>query len=190
MTTLNPAGQALLARAIAGERIAVVQLVFIDATVPQYWAACGTGPIEWGGHDWVASDIGITEIEDTVNGLNGQTLTLPGVTPAELAFAFDDLDGVTIQLFDAWIDPDTKVVADAPLTFTGELDVPGWQDGAEATVILTAVHAGNAALRPKSSLWTNDEQQRLHPGDTCLNTEALTDAAPLVWPAASFFKQS
>jgi hypothetical protein len=44
------------------------------------------------------------------------------------------------------------------------------------------------ALRPRVTRYTNNEQQRLYPGDTSLDVDPLTDAASLVWPAASYFK--
>ena len=45
------------------------------------------------------------------------------------------------------------------------------------------------ALRAKPSRYTNDEQQRRYTGDTSLDIDPATDAAPVAWPAASFFKQ-
>jgi len=196
---MNAEGLALLARAIAGERIPVIQLVYIAQLdpltglevgpfVPQRWAACGT-QLAWDGSDWVAVDIAISEIEDTVNGLNGQTFALPGVTESEIAFAFDDVDGATVRVYDAWVDPDTGEVADAVLAWSGEMDIPGWQDGPEASVLFTAVHHGNAALRPKPSLYTDDEQRRLYLGDTSMAFDPATDAGPVVWPNAAYFKQ-
>jgi hypothetical protein len=57
-------------------------------------------------------------------------------------------------------------------------------------VNFTAEHRQELAAQSKPSRYTNDEQQRLFPGDTALDFDPATDAAPLVWPAASYFKVS
>ena len=64
----------------------------------------------------------------------------------------------------------------------------GWQDGLSALVHFTAEHRASLALRQRVSRYTNDEQSRLSSGDTSLNVDPLTDAAPLVWPNASYFR--
>lgn len=188
MKALNTAGLALLARAEAGEAIPRVQLVHLATDVPQRWAVCGR-KLVWGGFDWAPRDILVADVEDGVQAANDLMLTLPGVTPAEMALAFTDLDGVAVTLYEALVDPDDGTVADAVLAWTGFADVPGIQDGAEAVVIVRCMHVGNAALRPKPSLYTDDEQRRLYPGDTSLDFDTATDGVGVVWPAASYFKQ-
>ena len=44
------------------------------------------------------------------------------------------------------------------------------------------------AMRPRVTLYTNDEQQRLFAGDTSLDFDPAMDAAAVTWPAASFFR--
>lgn len=188
MHTLNTAGQALLTRLIAGEQIPVVPLVFFDTPVPQYWALCAI-PLVWNSQTWAPLEMGLTEVEVQASTLSGVTFSLPAVTEAELAFAFTDLDGTTARIYHALVDPDTGVVADALQPWAGALDIPGWEDGEKAVVLITGTHRGQLALQPKPSRYTNDEQQRLYPGDTSLNFDPATDAAPLVWPAASYFRQ-
>ena len=87
------------------------------------------------------------------------------------------------------MDPDTAVVADAPFAWAGVLEVPAIEDGPTATIAVTAEHRGAVAVRVKPSRYTSDEQQRLYSGDTSLNFDPATDAAPLAWPAASYFKK-
>jgi hypothetical protein len=187
--TLNTAGAALLARLQAGEQIPVVQLVQVDLSTTLYYACCGV-PLVWAGQTWTPADIGISAVEDSATDMPNLTLTLPGVSSAQIAFAFDPaLDGAPVHVYDALVDPATGVVADAIAAWSGELDIPGWQDGPEATVTFQAEHRGMIAARVKPSRYTNEEQQRLHPGDTSLDFDPATDATAIVWPAASFFKQ-
>ena len=72
--------------------------------------------------------------------------------------------------------------------WAGELDMPGWQGGPEALVHFSAESRASIALRQRPSRYTHDEQQRLYAGDTSLNFDPATDAAPVVWPAASYFR--
>lgn len=190
MRTVNAAGLALLDRLAAGEQIPIVQLVQALTSPALYLSTAGL-PLEWGGHTWqpiglqvapVASNAG-AEIEDL-------TFTLPGVTPDQLALALtEQVEGKIVRVYDALVDPDTGEVADAVLAWAGTLNVPSLSDGPEAVVSWTAEHRAIQAMRTKPSRYTNDEQQRLYPGDTCFNFDPAIDAAPVAWPAASFFKK-
>lgn len=186
MKTLNTAGQLLLARLIAGENIPLVQLIEAQLEVPQYWAQCGV-PLVWGGHTWTPLDVSISEVSDTANEFNGMTFTLPGVTPSQIALAFDDVDEAPIKVYVALVDPDTGVVGDAFRVFSGALDMPSWQAGAQAQIVFPAEHAGSLAMRILPSRYTNDEQQRLYAGDTCFDYDPGTDGDNYVWPAAAFY---
>ena len=188
MRTLNSAGQALRARALAGEKIPIIPLVYFGLTVPQRWALCGMA-LSWGGNTWEALDIAISDVQDDANEFGGLRFTFPGVTPSERALATsDDVEGAEVTVYLAYVDPLTGVVADAMQVWAGELDQPGWQGGKVALVHFTAEHRATIAMRQRVIRYTNDEQQRLFPGDTSLNVDPLTDAAPIVWPAASYFK--
>ena len=188
MKTLTLAGQALLDRAIAGEAIPMVQLIEAQLEVPQFWAVCGI-PLVWNAQTWAPLDVAVGEVAEEASGFNGVTFTLPGVTPSQIALAFDDVDEAAIRLYVALVDPDTGVVADAFRVWSGALEMPTWQGGAESAVVYTAEHRGMLSLRIRPTRYTNDEQQRLFPGDTCFDYDPATDAEPLVWPSASFFKQ-
>lgn len=188
MRALNTAGQALHTRALAGELIPVVPLVHFALVADQRWAVCGI-PLVWGGHTWEPLDIAIGEIADDANQASGLRFTLPAVDDAQLALAIaGDVEGAAVTVYQAWVDPDTGEVADAMQVWAGELDVAGWQDGPQAVAHVTAEHRATVALRGRVSRYTHDEQLRLSAGDTALDVDPLTDAAPLVWPAASYFK--
>lgn len=193
MRTLNANGAALQARRLAGEPIPVVWLLFIDFASPQRWAISGT-PLSWSSQTWAARDILLSNVQSEQGDLSHVQITLPGVTDAERALAFEDSEGATVEIYRAWVDPDGATtgtagsVGDALLFWAGELDQPGWQDGRGSVVHFTAESRASVALRPSVSRYTHDEQQRLNPGDTFLDIDPATDAGPLVWPAASFFR--
>ena len=188
MRQLNTAALALQARMAAGEPIPVVPLVHFALPVPQRWALCGL-PLVWGGFTWEPLDIAINEVKSDVTQFDGLKFTLSAATESQLALAQSGgIEGSECAVYLAWVDPANAAVVDAMQVWAGELDVAGWQDGPQAVVHLTAEHRASVALRPRVTRYTNNEQQRLYPGDTSLDVDPLTDAANLVWPAASYFK--
>lgn len=190
MRTLNANALALLARIEAGERIPVVQLVQLVLTETIYLTTAGRA-ISWDGHSWLPAGLGAIEpIEDVAGDVQALQFSLPGVSSEQIAIALTEtVEGKVVRVYDALIDPDTGGVEDAVLAWAGTLNVPSLEDGQTATVFLTAEHRGMHALRAKPSRYTNDEQQRRYTGDTSLDIDPATDAAPVAWPAASFFKQ-
>lgn len=188
MRTVNHTAAALRARRLAGEKIPQIPLVYvgIDAA-PQRWAICSV-PLVWGGYTWEPLDIAIGSVTDAVQQADGIRLTLPAVTAPQLALAAQDLEGSAVTIYLADVDPDTAAVADAMQVWAGEVDQTGWQDGPQAVAHIRAEPVAAVALRDRVSRYTNDEQQRLNPGDTSLDFDPLTDAAPMVWPAASYFR--
>jgi hypothetical protein len=190
MRTLNTAGQALLARLIAGEQIPIVQLVMAEVSPTQYLCTAGL-PVEWNGHTWQPVGLQIEPVTHSAGAeVDNLAFSLPGVQPDQLALALvEPVEGRAVRVYDALVDPATGEVADAVLAWSGTLNVPGLQDGPQAVVSWTAEHRALQALRPKPSRYTNDEQQRLFSGDTCLDYDPATDAAPEPWPAAAFFRK-
>jgi hypothetical protein len=189
MRAVNAAGLALLARIEAGERIALVQLVEIMTAAPLRLCTGGTHVV-WGGQTWYGNSVAVEPIQDATAEFPAVTLQMPAVTEDQISIVLTQpVEGVALRIYDALIDPDDGEVADAVLAWSGTLNVPGLEDGPTAVVSVSAEHRGVTALRPKPSRYTDDEQRRLYPGDTCLDVDPATDAGPLVWPAASYFRQ-
>ena len=190
MRTLNAPAIDLLGRIASGEKVPIVQLVELRLTTTVYLTTAGRA-IQWGGHTWQPMGLGTIEpVKDDVAELQSLSFTLPGVDQARLSLALTEpVEGKVIKVFDALIEPATGQVVDAVAAWSGTLNVPQIDDGQTATVSVTAEHRGMVALRPKPSRYTDDEQRRRYPGDTSLHFDPATDAGPLVWPKASFFRQ-
>lgn len=187
MRTLNPAGQALFDRQQAGEQIPVPQLIELQLEEPQYLTTAGV-PLEWDGHTWEPNNVRIQAVEEDASEFTVLSFALPALTEAQLALGLvEDISEAPVRVYTAWVDPDTGVVADASSDWAGALNVPAIEDGDDATLIVTAEHRGSIAQRPKPSRYTNDEQRRIDPTDSCLDFDPGTDAANIVWPAASLF---
>jgi hypothetical protein len=187
---LNAAALALLGRIQAGEQIPAVQLVemqFAGGTERYCTAGCA---VVWGGYTWLGLGLSVEAVADTVGDIPSLTLGLPAVSDSQIALALaQPIEGTVLHVYDALVDPATGAVADAVMAWSGTLNMPGIEDGPVASIQVMAEHRGVLALRAKPSRYTDDEQQRLHPGDTSLKFDPATDAAPLVWPAASYFRQ-
>jgi hypothetical protein len=190
MRTLTPAAAALQARAVAGERIPVVQLIEVGLSPRLYLSTAGV-PLSWAGQTWAPTALTVEPISHAQGELASLQFTLPAVSPDDLAMVLaEDVEGADVRVYDAWVDPETAQVADAPLSWAGRLNVPGFADGAGAGTAAaqwTADHRAVQAYRAKPVRYTNAEQQRLAPGDTSRNVAAETDAAPIAWPSASYF---
>jgi hypothetical protein len=181
--------QALLDRIQAGEQIPMVQLIEFGFSPAERYTTAGHA-LTWDSQTWEPLGLQIEPVEDNTTDMPGVAFVLPGVSGPSIALALvEDVEGVTVRLFDALVNPDTGAVAAAVLAWSGTLTVPQLQDGRVASVVLNAEHRGTTALRPKVSRYTDDEQRRLYPGDTSLAFDPATDAGPLVWPNASFFRQ-
>lgn len=196
MRTLNANGQALHARILAGDagatRFALLHIAF---TVAQRWAIAGT-TVSWSSQTWTARDLALSNIQSEQGDISHIQITLPGVTDAERALAFEDSEGAAVNLYMAWFDKDGATtgtpgtVGDALLLWAGELDQPGWTTGLGETnaIHFTAESRASICLRPSVSRYTGDEQRRLYSGDTSLDFDPKTDGGPLVWPGAGFFR--
>ncbi len=190
MRVLSPEAQALLERLAAGEQIPWVQLIELQLSSTVRLTTAGLD-VQWSGHTWLRSGAGIIEpIEDVSGELQGLRLTMPGVDGSQLALALaEPVEGRRVRVWDALLNPSTGAVADPVLAWAGTLNVPDFSDGATATITVTAEHRGLQAVRPKPRRYSAEEQLRRYPGDTSLQFDPATDAAPLAWPKASFFRK-
>lgn len=189
MRTINAAAQALLDRITTGEQGIIVQLVLISATVPLRFCT-GGATVTWGGQDWFGNSVAVDPVADALGEYPSIVLRLPAVTEDQISLVLTTkVEGLPVTIYDALVDPDTGTVEDAVPAWAGTLNVPTVEDGPTALISVTAEHRGMTALRTKPSRYTDDEQRRLYPGDTSLDFDPATDAAPLVWPAASYFRQ-
>lgn len=188
MRALNGTAQALLARIEAGDFVPWAQLVYMALGTPEYLTTAGRA-VTWDGHTWQPAGVTVEMIDEGIGDLNPLRIISPGVTPAQIAQALSgDLEGVDIYVYDALIDPDTGVVADAKRSWAGKMGAPSIVDSAaEASVVIECEHYGVRALRAKPLRYTDEAQRRLYAGDTALDRDPRTDAARLVWPAASFY---
>lgn len=173
-----------------GEALLFVQMDF--GTVLRLHT--GDGTISHGGNDWLGTGaIGsIEEIADAVGEHKPLRFTLSGVQSSYLALALgSDIKNVAATVSVCVLSAsDRKTIVDVLQVWSGKLDqMPIRMAGDTCSISVTAEHAGTAYARPKPLRYTDDDQQRLYPGDTCCRFVVSQSQKQDVWPAASYFRQ-
>lgn len=166
--------------------------VYLDAGT-QYLAST-PHDVTWSGNTYVAAQ-GIGTVEPTTetdSEARGLTFTLSAAASANLAGAFEEVQGRAIILRLAIVDETTNppTLRVDPNAWTGTLDVTTIDDNPANPVIrFTAEHSMLAWQQPPGQLFSHQQQLLDDPGDLFFeHTAALTEAT-LVWPDKSFFRQ-
>lgn len=133
----------------------------------------------------------INAIQETPNEVRQLQFTLSGVPSTAIALALtEQVQGKLVTVKLAVFDPANYTILDVRTRWAGRLDVMAIDDGsATGTLTISAEHAGIDLMRPRNVLYTDLDQQRLHPGDTGLQFMNDQVDQNIVWPAASFFKK-
>ncbi len=149
--------------------------------------------INWSGNDWVgAGSLGaVDEIKDSAGETQALKLTLSGIPSGLLASALaEDIRNKDCTVYVCVLDSSTYAILDVPVVFAGKLDqMPIKLGDGTFTIGVTVEHPAVTFARPKPLRYTDDDQQRLFPGDTSLRFVVKQAQVVDVWPAASFFKQ-
>jgi hypothetical protein len=133
----------------------------------------------------------VEPVESTVGDIPNLSFTLSGVPTSVIAIALgEQVRGRGAKLYVGLMNPDTEVMEDVVLEWSGVMSTMSIsQQGGLATVRITAEHRGVLFNRPRPLRYTDAEQQRLFPGDRCLEYIVSQSQAQDVWPAASFFRK-
>lgn len=134
---------------------------------------------------------GISPVEESAELRSYElTLSLSGVPRDAVALAMTDAyqgrAGVVweVPLDDAWQPAGPFVV------FRGRMDQMTISLGDTATVSITLRNRLADWERPRALRYTDEDQKRLYPGDRGLEFVPATAEKEIVWPAASYWKQT
>lgn len=188
MRTVAPAAQAVL----AGPVVPLCLLLEL-AFSPAVRLCTASVTIEYASQLYFGTGtLGAVEaVTDEVQGTAGLRFTLSAVPLDSIALALSEfVRGTPCTLRSAILDPTTHAVLDAPILFTGNLDLMPVDHGTEsATIAAVVVHRGTTYARPKPLRYTDGDQQRLYPGDTSLRYVLSQAQVQDTWPSAGYFKQ-
>lgn len=185
MRTLTSAALAALSRS----PLPLALLVEMDLTAPLYLNSSSLALTLNGTAYLGTAGLGKVEaVQESPAEVKQLKFELSGVPSTSIALALaEPVQGKAARIKLAIFDPDTYQLLDVRLRWAGRLDVMAIEDGnGTAKLSVTAEHAGIDMLRPVTSLYTNAEQQRLHPGDPSFQYVADQAETRIVWPAASW----
>ena len=124
----------------------------------------------------------IEAIAETDSSQQGLAFTLSGVPESALALALtEDLQGrdVTVRL--AVVDETGTLQVDDAV-WQGLLDVMSCEDGESPVIRVTAEHRLVAWEEPAGVMFSDADQQQLHPGDKFFEYTASLVEATILWP--------
>jgi len=116
---------------------------------------------------------------------NGVNMTLSGVDVDTLNMALiEDYQGQSAKIWQVYFNADLSIIADPVLIFAGHMDTLKVVDGARVGSLSLACESREQLLEKSSrSLLTDQEQQRLHPGDLGLAFINALQSKPILWGA-------
>lgn len=177
-----------LREAIAERVVRPFIAVRIETPDPVY-AWTGGGTISFGGYEWVGIE-GVASIdtigEATDGSATGVTASLYRV-PSEFREALEDqaVRGVLYELYVGALDETFQQVVGFKLLWKGRLGSYEIVDGGDT---LTVTAGGESRQidqrRPTIKRFTNERQQRLHPGDRFFEYLPRMTEIPVMWAKA------
>lgn len=177
---------------LAGSKPIIVLLVEMDLTEPLYLNSSSLDLTFNGVTYYGTEGLGrVGAVKQTPAELPQLQFELSGVPSEMISLALSEpVQGKAARIKTAILSSSTGALLHTDIFWQGALDVMTITDGdPTATISVTAETAGIDFSRTASSPYTNDEQQRLHPGD--LSLQFINDQVEqkIIWPAAVFFRQ-
>ena len=169
-----------------------VEMLFDSAPL----RVCSAGyNVDWNGFTWqgVGALGALEEVKEAEGGeVTGLGFVISGVPSSHIAIALgENYQGRVVNVYIGFLNlPTHAILADPVLEWSGRLDQMTVADEGEfATIRVTAENELFDFARPAPLYWSNEDQQKLYPGDRGLEFAAQLTERALVWPAAEFFKK-
>lgn len=139
-----------------------------ESGVVHIWT--GLSDKDWNGNTYIGAGnlAGISPIGETDDlRSEGVTLTLSGIPSSLLAVALGEVrQGLPATIYLALVKDDGEFAADPYASFSGRIDVPSIEEGAEISMIQLTVESHLVALqRPRIRRYTDADQQNEYAGD-------------------------
>ncbi|MCW3477369.1 hypothetical protein [Limobrevibacterium gyesilva] len=119
------------------------------------------------------------------------TIQLAGIPRDAIAIALSaDYQGRPATIWEVPLDPDTmKPIADPICIFRGRMDTMAVElDKTFATCTVAVTNRLADWERQRTRLFSDEEQQRVHPGDLGLSYATAMENVEINWPASEWFR--
>jgi hypothetical protein len=173
------------------EKPVITPVWFVEAQFSGGYVRAWTGmrPILWDGKSWTALGwfLGIGGISDSTNiEAAGLTLTLSGVPSELIAVAYGEFSqGRPCTVWLGFLDAADQLISDPVRASRARMDTIADEDTGETATISVAVENGLIDLgRLNVARYTNEEHQRLFPGDRGLEFIASFQGKQIAWGQA------
>ena len=184
-----------VATALAQPNVGVVlfvEMLFDGAPL----RVCSAGfDLSWNGETWLGvGQLGaVEEVRETESGeVTGLAFVLSGVPSASIALALGTVyQRRVVNVYVGFLNlPSHAILADPVLEWSGLIDqMTVVDDGATSVIRITAENELFDFARPHVLYWSDEDQQKLYPGDTGLRFAKQLNERQLVWPTAEFFRR-
>ena len=160
--------------ALAEKRIAPAAFAELDFLSGYVRMWNGVGSIVWDGKTWLGGGnlIGLSQVEETREVVaTTMTMSLSGVNPTLVSQAYGDFSqGRPARTWVALMDVGSGLVIDDPVqVFAGRMDTISDEDDGVSAVISVSAESNLADLRRiRARYYTDQDQQRVKPGDRSL----------------------
>lgn len=190
MRTVNGTAASILN---AGGTIPLALLVDMPELSTPLRVCTGRWSLTWSGNTYTAVGLlgAVDAAQESAAGPKPLSFRLSGVPVSVRAIALgENVQGKAVSISLAIFDPVTYQIADAVLEWAGTLDVMDWaDDGSTGVITVSAESAGVDLLRGVPVRYTDQDQQRLFPGDLGFQYVIDQGEKTITWPAASFFRR-
>lgn len=173
--------------AVAQTALAPVILVELDFSSGFVRVWNGVGTLPWNGEQWLGTGglMALSQIEETreIEAV-GLSMTLSGVPSAMVSVAYGDFSqGRPAKVWLGALNVDTgALVSDPVAIFQGRMDtISDSDDGAEALITVTAESNLADLKRLRTRFLTDQDQQRIYPGDRSLRYLSSLQDRPVYW---------
>ncbi len=170
------------------KRVLLIELQFDSATSLITTAAQN---IEWYGTWLGVGQFGSVSAVEESGELAAYSLSmaLTGIPRDIIAVALTEpYQNRPAIVYEAMMDGDEQIIGDPLIMFQGRMDIMTVDLGETASIQLECTNRLVDWERPKMTRYSDEDQQRLHPGDFGCQYAAQMETKEIVWPSKAWFK--
>lgn len=171
---------------LQANQIYLAFLLQITFTTGTYYLCTLPNNLSWNDQTWVGTG-SLGQVGEIAEGTNiqayGTSVTLSGIDPTLLADCLSDIQiGAAAILYVAFFTPSMALVTAPTCVFSGQVDKPGIQCGAESVAITLNLESPMIRLQRGSfRRYTTPDQHIDHPGDTGFDWVPSLNFLALQW---------